>query len=350
MPHRGQTDTVGRSYSSRVVMGPSMTFEERATNVGSLGFSARHAQFLVNVALHGGFCLRRQYEAFAGIRYGKNVRDFLETVVKRGFATRLRFQANRGYIYHLHSRAIYRAIGDEDNRNRRAASPAQIARKLMLLDFVLGHRDVRWYATEKEKVELFTQTLGVPLTYLPSRLFSASPDGPSTARYFVDKLPIGIGDDHVVEFVFLSCDGRAPAFCSFLRDHARLFDALPAWRVIVVGPRSWPGLESVFRRFRPLDPIQKLSLPDVRWCFELRKLLDANQTTHVPVRDIQRYRDITRTFPIAETDELYARWLSEGEPALIAATDKASAALRGNVVIEALPFSYDQFGSFPGVA
>jgi len=143
-----------------------MTLQERIAAVMALGVSARRAEFITAVALHSGFCVRRQYEAFANVQPGKNVRDFLDGIVSRGLAARFSLRANRGYIYHLKSRTIYRAMGQEHNRNRRDATPAQIARKLMVLDYVLSHRDISWYATEKEKIELLTG-LGVPLGDLP---------------------------------------------------------------------------------------------------------------------------------------------------------------------------------------
>src|SRR5689334_17295205 len=100
-----------------------------------MSFTERQAQFLTLVGLHSGYCLRRQYATFTGIAYGKNVRDFLDDLVARQLARRLTFRRDRGHIYHLFSRSLYSAIQQQDNRNRRHASPALIARKLMLLDF-----------------------------------------------------------------------------------------------------------------------------------------------------------------------------------------------------------------------
>lgn len=130
----------------------------------TFGFTERQAAFLVTVALHGGYCLRRQYAAFAGVGYGKNVRDFLDHLVARRVAARITYRADRGHIYHLFARPIYAALQQDDNRNRRHASPALIARKLMLLDYVLSHRDARWYATEREKVDFFE----APNSFRPS--------------------------------------------------------------------------------------------------------------------------------------------------------------------------------------
>ena len=64
-----------------------MTFDERVRALALLGFSERQTRFLVTVALHGGFCLRRQYMAFAGLTYGAGVRDFLPRACRQ---TRLR--------------------------------------------------------------------------------------------------------------------------------------------------------------------------------------------------------------------------------------------------------------------
>ena len=112
-----------------------MTFDERVRALALLGFSERQTRFLVTAALHGGFCLRRQYVKFAGLKYGAGVRDFLDRLVVRKLATRFAFRRDRGHVYHLHASAIYDPIGQPDNRNRRSASAALIARKLMVLGY-----------------------------------------------------------------------------------------------------------------------------------------------------------------------------------------------------------------------
>jgi hypothetical protein len=323
-----------------------MTLQERIAAVMALGFGARHAEFIVAVALHSGFCARRQYEVFANVQYGKNVRDFLDGIVSRGLAARFSLRANRGYIYHLKSRMIYRAIGEEHNRNRRDATPAQIARKLMVLDYVLSHRDVSWHATEKDKVELLTG-MGVLPTDLPGRVFTSGAIGDHTARYFLEKLPIGIAQDSSLQFVFLSVDGRAPAFWSFLRGHARLFDALPAWRVIVVGPRCWTKLETVFRQFCEGSGKDAGREAELRWYFERRALIDAGDLAEISVNDLRRFRELRERFARPDVEARYARWI--GEPRGDALPGEVKTRSNGTVAIEALPFPYEQFGTFPGV-
>jgi hypothetical protein len=170
-----------------------MTFEDRLDALEPLGFTPRQTRFIALVALHSGYCLRRQYSAYAGIRYGKNVCQFLETLVARGLAERFTQRADRGLIYHLQARGIYRALGQDENRNRREASAALIARKIMVLDYVLSHADMAWLSTEDEKVDLFAARYGVPPSDLPQRVFAASTqDLSSTTRYFVHKLPVAL--------------------------------------------------------------------------------------------------------------------------------------------------------------
>ena len=55
-----------------------MTHEERVKRVVGFGFTHRQAAFLVEVMLHSGFFLGRQYCTFARIARGQKLVDFLE--------------------------------------------------------------------------------------------------------------------------------------------------------------------------------------------------------------------------------------------------------------------------------
>ena len=231
-----------------------MTLDDRARALEPLGFTPRQARFLAIVALHSGYCLRRQYSAWAGVRYGKNVREFLDALVDRQLAERFTVRADRGHVYHLHSRTLYRAIGQEDNRNRRDVSAALMARRVMLLDFVLAHGDVEWIATEADKLDVFADRLGVPRSDLPRRVYASSrPDGEPTTRFFPHKLPVAvIGDPPVAQFVYLAAEQIGSGFDAFLQDHAGLFGRLSTWTVVAIGPPGVSplmGYEPAFERF-----------------------------------------------------------------------------------------------------
>ena len=338
-----------------------MTFDERVRALEPLGFSERQTRFLVTVALHSGFCLRRHYTAFAGLKYGAGVRDFLDRLVNRRLARRLDFRPDRGHVYHLHACAIYSAIAQEDNRNRRRTSPALIARKLMLLDFVLGQPTGDWYTTEQDKVVLFTTRFGVPLVDLPQRVYVARHRRtPPTIRHFVQKLPVSLtGEPPVVSLTFLVTDTTGQAFEQFLRDHLRLLGHLPRWRIVAVAPRHIPGLPActaTIRRFaadveRPPSPEQTDQLQSY---FTMLDRVDRNDLARTTNQDIREFREARRRFAAAEFETLFQRWKSQGRSALL---DRgalgflsALAEGRGQLAMHQLPIRYDRFGTRAGVS
>jgi hypothetical protein len=335
-----------------------MTFEDRLTALEPLGFTPRQTRFIALVALHSGYCVRRQYAAFAGIRYGKNVCDFLEELVARGFADGFTLRADRGLIYHLQARAIYRAIGEPENRNRRKASAALIARKIMVLDYVVSQAEVAWLSTEDEKVDLFAARYGVPMRDLPQCRFApATMDTSSTTRYFLHKLPVAVlGDPPVPTFVCLVTDTTGRMLEQFLRDHSRLFAWLPTWTVVATGssPTGLHACEAAFERYRrqPAATVSA-STDDLAWFFRTRDAVDQGDLSGLAVAAIDRFRTLREAFRRPVFDELYLEWRRHGDAALTnreAPLHQPSVRSVGTLVTELLPFDYSQFGSLPGVA
>ena len=89
-----------------------MESQDRIAAIVRLGFTERQARFLVFVMEYSGVCLLRQYSAFAGIVHGQKTRKFFVKLVGRKFATAYAVRHNRGRVYHVHHKALYRAIGD----------------------------------------------------------------------------------------------------------------------------------------------------------------------------------------------------------------------------------------------
>ena len=123
---------------------PPVSFDERVRALAPLRLSSVQTEFIVTVALHGGYCLQRQYDAFVGHRHGQVASDFFSRLLSSRLATRIQVARHRGFIYHLHAKPLYRALHQVDNRNRRRASSAYIARKLMVLDYVLATQPRAW--------------------------------------------------------------------------------------------------------------------------------------------------------------------------------------------------------------
>lgn len=335
-----------------------MTMEERVEALGYLGLTPRQTRFLVTVMLHSGFCLRRHYAAFAGVEVGKNVRNFLDGLVDRGLARRLQFEINRGQIYHVHARSLYRAIAQDDNRNRRTTSPALIARKLMLLDFVLREPADAWFATEPDKVALFRDRFEIPLAYLPRRVYvTRDQRAEPPPRYFIQKLPIYLaGDPPVVHFVALVTESAAE-FARFLWDHRGLVTRLPAWAIVAVVPpqATDPHLcQAVFAQFvrGELPPPVTVAVTDLRWYFATRRAVEANDLQALSVKSIDRFHAARRQCAGPLIESLYADWLVGGDGVLTPlerATPMANP-IPGRLLVRTLPFTYTQFGQLPGVA
>lgn len=262
-----------------------------------------------------------------------------------------------GQIYHLYARSLYRALDDEDNRNRRDVSTAVIARRIMALDYLLAHPDRDWLATERDKVERFVTRYDVPHADLPQRVFQAAKAGvPSTTRYFIHKLPIAVdGDPPVASFVYLATEGTRQEFDAFLTDHARLLAWLPAWTVILVGPSPvvLARCEAVFARARrrPVPPAPA-SLEELRELFAMRQRVDRGDLAGLSVAALHRYPALAVQFTSARIDALYTEWYRRGDAVLSASplVPRRPAESRGELMIEPLPFDYGQFGSLPGVA
>ena len=85
-----------------------------------LGYTPRQAQFLVLVALHGGYFLRRQYVAFTGTPHGRATVRFLAHAVAREHVRVVPY-GRQGHVYHLYARPLYAVIGEEEQIGRAGA-------------------------------------------------------------------------------------------------------------------------------------------------------------------------------------------------------------------------------------
>jgi hypothetical protein len=329
-----------------------MTFDDRVRAVQTLGCSPRQARFLTLVALHGGYYVRRQYLTATGTRNGKNAQRFLDQLVTHHVAARCRYRADRGYVYRLQHRRLYRALGLDQNRNRRPAAPALIARKLMLLDVVLSEPHAEWTATEAEKVALFTKRFRVPLDDLPRGTLIAEGADPHTTRRFKDKLPIAlVGDPPMVHFVYLTVDGSAAAFERFLQTHGRLLGALPTWAVLVAHPPHVcpTPLEETFGRFVGNDPtLSAARLQDLERYFVARRAIERNEFEQLSIADLQRFRSTRLAFAEPRIEALFSRWIASGAPRLDGSLI-ARPMPSGRLILRALEHTYQQFGAFAGV-
>lgn len=334
-----------------------MTPDERVGALRLFGYSPREAEFLCLAALHGGYFLRRQYGAFLGRESGGSVAALIERATVSNHIKTAVFEHNT-HLYHLATRPFYAAIGQPDNRNRRERQPFTIKNKLMALDFVLAHRDMRFLATEEEKVSHFAGALAVPPDRLPAKRYAPKSAGPIAIRYFVDKFPIFLTPQaDGATFCFVD-EGLTTAskFETHLNEYRSLLSAIPAFQVIYVAAHAAPFRRATraFDRFvaeldgpghgRDMDPHAARLLE----YFSLRRRYESNALGELDRDRLIRLRALRYEFPGDSHESLYEHWKAEGDPPVLAAFCPGqprvgrSAASFGTHLLE---HNYDLFGT-----
>jgi hypothetical protein len=217
-----------------------MTTGDRIQAVQRFGFNRRQAAFLVTVMSYSGVCLPRQYATLAGIAYGHRVNRFFERLVDLGFVSACPCLHNRAFVYRIHHRALYGAIGEPQSRFRRPVPAVAVTPRLMVLDAVLEAPEVIWLASEEDKVEHFTTRAGIPLEFLPRQATRSG--GTVSDRLFPDALPIGVESSDRALVVYAATPALLAGLRSFLGRHVAFLTALPAWTLrLVFTPDDRPG-------------------------------------------------------------------------------------------------------------
>jgi hypothetical protein len=156
--------------------------EERTAAVGGFGFTPRQARFLVEVLIHSGVFVERQYCQFAGLTHGQKTTDFLRRLVERGYARPIATGApHRGRLFHVHHKPLYAAIGQADNRHRKPGDGPHIER-LMLTR--AGADRTFTVSTEFDKRRYSSATFGRVEAH-PAPEFGQGAE--ATHRYFPDS-------------------------------------------------------------------------------------------------------------------------------------------------------------------
>src|ERR1700730_16372592 len=216
-----------------------MTNDERITAIRELGYSERQGAFLCLATSTAGIFSAVNTTAFwagsgAAMRSVSSKERFAKGHV------RAHESANRTVIYHIGAKRLFEAIGEQDNRNRRWRQPYSIKIKLMGFDYVLAHREHHYLATETEKLDYSSGTLGIDRSYLPGRVYRSKDGRTKTARYFADKFPLFLsgapGAAHaVVCFCYIDGEVRKPSgFDTYLLHYRDLFARLGSFRVVYV--------------------------------------------------------------------------------------------------------------------
>jgi hypothetical protein len=274
-------------------------------------FTERQARFLILVMRNSGVCMLRQYSTFAGIVHGQKTCKFFHKLVSRRHASTYECAHHRARIYHVHDKALYRAIGMPDNCHRRPVTLSRAIERLMLLDDALANAELTWLVTEAEKIAHFRHLSSSSVDVLP-RTFVRRGDTESL-RCFPDKLPIGIARDGRTVLVYVFTQSGEASLRRFLHRYAPLLRALPAWTLRVLLPKELAeAAESCARAVRTelASPLRPAIIDELRWYFEQMKAASAVEGASMTDARFERAH---RAFAAPRFRLLYRTWLRDGK-------------------------------------
>ena len=196
----------------------------REKELESLGWRGPEAEWIALVCLHSGIFTRAQFCHYFDARRDRAHR-FVQALLDRGEAIEppTPIFAGGARICRIFSKRIYRALGVENIRHRRAGTADVTLRRLLSLDYVLERPELAWLPTEPEKVRRF-EALGLERPMLPHRVYKGSRG--KQKRYFALKLPIAV-DSETATFAYADPGNKTyDGLRSWGATHGRLWGAL----------------------------------------------------------------------------------------------------------------------------
>lgn len=287
----------------------------RLQAIAAFGFTDRQARFLLEVLLHSGVFLERQYCQFAGIAHGQKTTNFINALIDRRLASPITpGKLHRGRMFHLHYKPLWAVIEDADSRFRKRATPGRMIERVMLLDAVLDDRSQTWIGTGADKRRFFMRALGAALPWQQFPRISFGAGSESTYRYFPDKLPIGIHPEFGDRPVFLYLVNRPSPwdFRLFLIRHVALLEALSHWTIRLLFPKPLVKARHAYlnaAREHLATPLQVRRDVVDQVFRERRRLADASAPP-VPLTPLSAALDSPRL------RALYQQWLVDPEYAI----------------------------------
>ena len=273
------------------------------------GYTPREASFIELAALQSGYFVRSQFNDFASSTCGAVAQTFIEKAIKLEHVTGTKHLGSR-VLYHFSSCAVFAALGDPNNRNRRLHQNETIRRRLMALDYCIAEKASEYVLTEKDKVHLFTAA-GVPETDLPAEVFARK-----ARRYFVDRQPVT--RDLRLAYIDEGFSGLSP-WENFLTKHRRLLQQLPEAMCVFASPEERRFLEAG-RLFREIvtgsNTAGALDAARLRKYFEARQLFEARDFGWFTQTRLDQLREDRIVFAGEQIESIYAKWKSVGDEAL----------------------------------
>jgi hypothetical protein len=277
-----------------------MTESQQVYNIRQLGYSEREARFLLKVALHSGYFIRRQYAPDRG----QLDATLCERLLYWKHALLSKYNG-KTELYHLHSKKVYRVIDEEDNRHRRPHASCYLRAKLMGLDYVINHPELHFLPTEASKLDYFCGSLGLDKSVLPVQVYTGR-NRTSTPHFFVEKYPVYSNPETGKTGICYLDDGADTkgAFGAWLERHKRLIEALDSRiEVVYVSANEESSTAGAVKEFSRV----LTSLPvEMRNFFEMQAAVELNGLANRDKAWLDSFRSLKAKY--ADTNGHYAAW------------------------------------------
>jgi len=238
----------------------------REKNLAEFGWTEREAEWIALVCLHSGCFLRSQMCRYLQIDR-REASTLVRSIVANGFAVETKLPGHQGppHLCRISNRQIYRALGAEHIRYRRAVDARLTLTRVLGLDYIVEHPAYHWLPTEQDKVYFFHSKLRISTDHLPSRVYKGTAG--QQQRFFVSKYPIA-HEKNTVTFLYIDpSDLTDKPLRSWLSDHRQLFDILrhagKRIRVVVVASdrKILTRAERILRPWSKTQPASREASP-----------------------------------------------------------------------------------------
>ena len=285
------------------------------------GYNEPEARFLYLAATHSGYFTRHQFLALTHQTKGCLVHRFTTKLLTQHHAQATQY-GHKTYVFKLTSRKIYDRIGKQDLRHHRSHTADFIRKRLLVLDFVLAHPDLRYLESQEEKLKFFHEQLGIPASLFLGQTDNTRGLDPSLNRFFKDRFPVFVSARNgstpgpaLPTFVY--CDPAHHGmswFSGYLNRHQIFLRRLPAFNLIYAAPTRWKldraslVFTASFRNAKRPDP------EHLTHYFQIRRLWETRQHASLTRADRDHLRAGDKQYKGEPFESAYQKWFTAGLP------------------------------------
>lgn len=268
--------------------------------------------FLYLIATQSGYFFHKHYADFLGIPPNKRTAALIEKALRFGHIMQREYEHGHYKLYHLFSRRIYERLGQDNCSLRKPGTLNLATTRLMVTAFLMAHPNEAYFDSEAEKVEHFTQKLGIPLRALPQKKYRSRADQNLVTRYFVEKFPIFMekpGDPNfAVTFTYFEASiSSIEGFKTYLNSYKPLLLGLNGNYRMIYAARSGANSSKAKTCFQAILK-QEFSTGELLRYFQVRKQAEEKQFQRMSHADVRDWQQGLRRFAGKFYEDAFLQW------------------------------------------